>query len=697
MLAGRVQAPQVLCDEFIYAELAESLAAGGGFRVRGEASLQSVVYPLLLAPAWLAESVPRAYELAKAINVVLVHAGALAVFLWGRRLVSDGWALTATALTLALPSLHLTGLLMTENAFLPAVLLAAWTTALSLERPTLARQALAAAAIAVATGVRAQGIVLAAALVLAVCLMAAFEAAGARPRERIAAARGRFLAHWPSGLVLLLGAAAYGLGRELRGASFLGGFGPLGSVGTVDYTYAETQRWALLHAAELTVSIAVVPLAALVLLLGLGLSGRLDTPARRAFVAVSAATVPLMLIAVGAFASRFAGSVAGRYTFVLAPLLLLALAVWLGSGAPRPPVPTALAVVLPVALVGSQSLQPYYALNLVPSTFSTYVFFRLGQRLDGGVERVADLVLGGAIVGVVALALLWRPALRVVLPAALLVFLAASSRPPFGLLAGQARAVRSAPGVSQERPDWVDQTIGGDADATFLYAVPPGGDPFFTSTVMLQVGFWNRGVRSVTNLGTREVCPLPERDAIMDDATGLIATPGGDELRPSHVVSAGTVTPDGQELGGESFVRVLGLDGPLRIASRWDGRFGDRWIGALGSYTRYTTPGDRPATAVVTVSRPEWSDGPPLRSAVRVDVGPAEPDGAGGLRLARVESSRQVEIGFGDVRSVELDAPPAPFRVEIHVDETFVPAEHGAPDTNTLGAQVAVEVRARGG
>ena len=44
------------------------------------------------------------YALAKALNVVLMTAAAVPLFLWARRLVSPGWSAVAVALTLLLPS-----------------------------------------------------------------------------------------------------------------------------------------------------------------------------------------------------------------------------------------------------------------------------------------------------------------------------------------------------------------------------------------------------------------------------------------------------------------------------------------------------------------------------------------------------------------------------------------------------------------
>ena len=66
----------------------------------------------------------RTYALAKAINALLVTLAGVPLYLWARRLVSPGYALLALGLFLLLPSLLYSGTLMTENAFLPAFLLA---------------------------------------------------------------------------------------------------------------------------------------------------------------------------------------------------------------------------------------------------------------------------------------------------------------------------------------------------------------------------------------------------------------------------------------------------------------------------------------------------------------------------------------------------------------------------------------------
>ena len=281
-----------------------------------------------------------------------------------------------------MPSTSYTALIMTESAFLAAFLGAAFAIALSLERPSFARQLTALAAIAVACTVRSQGGVLIVVLATAILCMAGFDAAIAPRGRRLDAAVRRLRAQAVSG-----GAVAAALGYVLLDSvlpATLDRFGPVTDIAGTDYTWAETKRWTLLHLSDLVLTVGFVPLSALIILLGLALAGRLTRPAERAFVAVAGASVPLVLIEVGAFTSRFAGSVSERYSFYLAPLLFLALALWIGHGLPRPPVATALAMVIPFAALGNEALKAFYAVNLVPNNLGLYVFFRAGEQLTGG-------------------------------------------------------------------------------------------------------------------------------------------------------------------------------------------------------------------------------------------------------------------------------------------------------------------------
>src|SRR5215210_4519973 len=106
LLARRVAAPWIMVDELIYSELAKGVAEGEGFSIRGVPThAYGFVYPLVIAPAYLIDSLPRAYELVKAINAVVVSLAALPAYFLARRVLPQGLSLLAALLAVALPSL----------------------------------------------------------------------------------------------------------------------------------------------------------------------------------------------------------------------------------------------------------------------------------------------------------------------------------------------------------------------------------------------------------------------------------------------------------------------------------------------------------------------------------------------------------------------------------------------------------------
>ena len=159
-LGSRMPAPFIFTDELTYQENARSLAAGAGIQVREEPfGVVSVLYPLLLAPAYLLfDSLPDAYAAARTINAIVMSLAAIPAYVIARRLLPVGLSLLAALLAVALPSLAYTGTLMSENAFYPAFLLAAWTLLRALDEPTWRRQALLLGACGLVTLVRVQGL-----------------------------------------------------------------------------------------------------------------------------------------------------------------------------------------------------------------------------------------------------------------------------------------------------------------------------------------------------------------------------------------------------------------------------------------------------------------------------------------------------------------------------------------------------------
>ena len=242
---------------------------------------------------WLEDSIGRAYELAKMINALLVTLAGVPVYLWARRLVSPAYALLALGLFLLLPAQLYAGTLMTENAFLPVFLLATFAIALALERPTLLRQALALAAIVLACAIRIQGLVLVLILLTAIAVMG---------RDRLRRFGPTFAAVVGAALIYVI----VNLARGEPLSQVLGAYRPVAST---HYSVGDALVWVVRHFAELGLSVALLPVFALIVMLGVA---RSSTVAERAFLAVAGASFLWLPIQSGIFASRFAHRIEER-------------------------------------------------------------------------------------------------------------------------------------------------------------------------------------------------------------------------------------------------------------------------------------------------------------------------------------------------------------------------------------------------
>ena len=206
VLVRGMEAPVILCDEFIYSNVAKNLAEHGRYSLRGVPSHSSYLYPLLIAPAWLFDSMATTYALAKSIGAASMTLVAIPTYLWARRLVGPWHSLLAAALTLLLPAFFYAGLLMTEAAFLPAFVLVGFAIAAMLERPTLVNQLGALAALVLAISIRFQGIVLVAVIPTAVLLKVVLDWRAGVTRDRVVADLRRL---WPTAVALVGAGALY--------------------------------------------------------------------------------------------------------------------------------------------------------------------------------------------------------------------------------------------------------------------------------------------------------------------------------------------------------------------------------------------------------------------------------------------------------------------------------------------------------
>ena len=686
LIARKVATPWIMADELIYSELAKSFADTGDFRFREWPShLNNVAYPGLISPAWLAASVDESYGLAKMINAALMVSATAPVYFWGTRLMPRAYALVAAGLVLLMPSLLYTGMLMTENAFFPAMVTASFLISLCLERPTVVRQALVLAAIAGTCLIRPQGLVLVGVYGLALVLKFVFDLRS--PEEpggrRLLAGLRRYI---PTAAAVLLAGVGYLIYTSARGQGIEAVLGAYGGVVKVEYDWAAARSWVVDHFAEIGFSVGLIPVSALILMLGLAFWGRTSSAAERAFVAVAASAFVLIVIEVGIYASRFALRIEERNMFSVAPLCFLALCLWLSRGLPRPILLTAVAAVIPPALLLTLHLPTLLNIGILSDTFGLVPLMRASDLLadHGGWDRVDQLMQAGGVAGALAFALLPRRIGAVTLPLLVAGFLVVSSYSILGTIREHADATLAL--IGSPNPSWIDAEIGTDEQAAILY----GGtaDLFTEAQTLWQNEFWNRSAGPVYNIGPPDPAAQYANTASLDYLTGqIVAAPGVPEPRTEYVVAPTTVGLRGSVVARAGNLVLYRTRSPIRLATHIGGIYSDGWMANFAALTHYAKPA-RPGKLRVRVSRQGWGGKSPP-GKVTITVGKFGNVG-GGPGIPKIQDSRTWTVRSGLTREFVLRTPAVPYRLEIRVEPTFSPADFGKPDPRQLGAQIQI-------
>lgn len=651
--AGQIPTPWIMVDELIYSELAKSLAESGTLRVRDQPSaFYSLLYPLLIAPGWWASTMATTYEIAKAVNVVVMSLAAVPIFLWARRLVSQRLALVAAGLVLLMPSFLYTGTLMTENAFLPAFVLAAFATAVALERPTRWTQGLALVAIAIATAVRLQGLVLFAVYATAVVVKLVLDR---RAGERVS-----LRPYWFSGLALaVVGGLILGT-TVARGDPLVANLGAYQSAVGAGYSVGDVGRWTLYHAAELGLSVAFAPLSAFLALLVLAWRPGAGA-AERAFLALTTAAIPWIVVSVAVFASRNSGRVEERYTFYLAPLLLLALVVWLERGRPRTLL-AAVAGLVPLALAATLPLGRLVNVDIFADTFAFHPLYWLEQEGLLGDGETRALVLGvAALAGLLFALVPLRPA-RFVLPALVGCVFVATQIAVFDVVRSYSETLDDVARMGD--PSWLDRRFGRDASVAFLWTGA------FNPHILWQTEFWNRNLDTVYRLAP-ELGNLPAAETVIDAPTGRLATEPGFPESDVLLSDQGITFSERPMVTFPSGLGVYPTGPSTRIVGATDGIYADSWSGEAFRYTRFAC-GEEGWLGLALASDPAL--GLPRQDVlVRQD--------------GREVASGSVAAGKELYLRIPVRGDEGACTVDVEITPTAVPADviPGSVDTRSLG------------
>jgi hypothetical protein len=513
----RIPGLWIMPDEAVYASLGQSLWRSGTLSIfGGPTGLYSLIYPLVSGLPIAYGDLERGYEILKAWQAVVMSLAAVPVFLWGRRLTSQGWALAAATLTLLLPGLLYSGLVMTEVAFLPVAVLAAWAMARALEEPTGGRQALLVGAIALAGATRLQALVLVPVLLTALGLEAWF-------RRDLATVR-RFKPTLAGLGVLSLLWAVYRLHDGGPWQKLLGSYQAATSASWSPWTIT---KFVVYHVADTMLLVGAIPFCALVLLAVHAARGREESPAVRAHVAVALALVAWFVLEVGVFASVHVERFAERDLLALAPVLFLSLGIWLERGGPRPRALTAAVAAAALLVLSTVPWKTFSQAAALPDAFSIVPMFKLIERSPD--FDPAPLVLIVATLLLAAFVFLPRRFL-VVLPVAIGALLLTSS-----VLATREVAERATYDndfLLGGRRDWIERAV--DAPVGLMYT----GELYWNG--IYQQLFWNENVDHVYYLYPTAVPgPIPQ-DAVTIGGDGLLARSGGRFIPEQYIVAPAT-------------------------------------------------------------------------------------------------------------------------------------------------------------
>jgi 4-amino-4-deoxy-L-arabinose transferase-like glycosyltransferase len=538
---SNVPIPWINPDEIIYGELGRSLWSSGRFTILGRPSeFISLVYPALAGLPLSLGNAERGYHLLKLIQALVMSLTAVPVYLWARSLGTRAYAFLAAALTLAIPGLAYSGLIMTEVAFYPIVVLAAYALAAALECPTLGRQGLVVVTFAAAALTRLQAFVLLPVLVTAVGIDVAFTR---RPR--------RLLRFVPSAGGLVLLALVWAGWRLRNGGPLSRVFGAYEPAGQVHYGLGRAARYVLYHYADLALFTGLFPLVAVVALF-VAADRRDDR--LRAYLATAVALCLWFPLEVGVFASQHVGYLAERNMLPLAPVLFVGFAVWLARGAPRPRLATAAAIAGVLALLVALPMQKLVRPEAFPDSFTLLPLIRLEKRSPGtDLDLLVPLVCAGALL---VLALVPRRFLAV-LPVALLAVFGAISIETSNRIAFESDFLaRQSTGPFHR---WIDERAKGPV--AYLYIGEANWPGAWENL------FWNRRVKHVYDLLTARIPGGLPQDSVGPLEDGRLVGIGGFPAEGEYAVSQYPVEFRGRVVAtaGEG-LQLWRLDPPFRIA-----------------------------------------------------------------------------------------------------------------------------------
>jgi len=546
--ALEVPVPWIAPDEMVYGLLGRSFWLHGSLSILGGPTpYYSLLTPLLAGFPLSAFGLDTGYDVLHGLQAFVMSLAAVPVYLWARTLVSRRSAFAAAVLTLATPVLAYSGLVMTEVLFYPLLVVAAWSGAEAIARPSRRSQILLLVSFAAICATRIQAIVLIPALVTAVLLDAWMARSWGRLRRHVplAAAFGVLMVGWA-------------LWRAVTGKAALGGYDVVAST---SYSVGEAAKFVAYHGASLLILCGLFPAAAVAL--GLVQAVRRGEPDERvrAYLAVAASVSVWFVLEVGVFASKYSDRIVERNLIGLAPVLFIGLVLWLSRGPDGAYVTRWAIAAAAAALLLTLPIRRYVDIYGTHDALTLIPLYKLS--VASSVSTMAWVYRAVAVVLVVVLALVPRRGLKW-LPIALVVALVGASVVSSRFVIDEARATQRT--FLGDDPSWADHARG--RKIAYLYDGEPSW-PGVWATV-----FFNTRINRVYDLNATTVPgPLPQ-DRVDVRPDGTVVAPPAHLKRTRYAIASTWLELSGKRRGQvvqqgltQQGLNLWKLNRPLRIKS----------------------------------------------------------------------------------------------------------------------------------
>jgi len=516
---------------------------------------------------------PTAFHAAHVFNAPLMASAAVPAYLLARQVVPRAWSLAVSVLSVTVPWMVLTGVLMTESVAYPIFLWAVLACLHAIRRPSPRSDLLAIAGLVLAVLARTQFVALAVVLPVAVLADTIAFAGGRGLRPRLA-----------GGLTTALKRHPVLAGGYVAAAALAGGLAAFYSLGNALGVYSTTLHGSILpssvwpaaaaHLDAVAIGCGLVPL-----LLGGGwMLAATARPRHRAsfpFAILGVLTIAALTLETASFDVRFGGTeiVRDRYLFYIVPLLLIGTAAALADIRRRGVALSAAALTVFFAATVHQLPFPTSPGFWVDSP--ARILNRTLADTSGSLGTATFVALAGACLGLaVVLGFLLLPGrvLGAVVLAFLLPFTVLTTQKEIDSVAASkgssGRPVTGSPGVVL---DWVDSVLPGDAKAAMI-PFPQSPEFAIDAVFWWDVEFWNRTVGQTFVATDKEFsyAPFPNRTLTPNWSSGLVP---GTASAPAYVVFALNDPPfrlTGVRHAENIGLQVIVADRPYRV--RWTTR-----------------------------------------------------------------------------------------------------------------------------